>query len=103
MATNNLYPGTSPYQSTGIVNGKFLDIMVNRPIPMLQTDVYWTITPVYQYRPDLLAFDLYGDAGLWWVFAVRNPDVLLDPVFDFIAPTIIYVPTLNVVKTALGL
>jgi len=29
-----------------------------------------------------LAFDLYGDPSLWWVFAVRNPNVISDPVFD---------------------
>ena len=61
MAINNLYPATSPYQSTGIVNGKFLDVMINRPIPMIPTDVYWTITPVYEYRPDMLAYDLYNE------------------------------------------
>ena len=53
MATNNLYPRTSPYFNTDIVDAKFLDIMINRPIPMQASDVYWTITQVYEYRPDL--------------------------------------------------
>ena len=103
MATNNLYPGTSPYQSTGIVNGKFLDIMVNRPIPMLQSDVYWTITSVYQYRPDLLAYDLYKDSRLWWVFAQRNPNTIADPLFDFVPGVSIYVPKLDTLKQYLGI
>jgi hypothetical protein len=46
---------------------------------------------------------MYGDSNLWWVFAIRNPDVLLDPVFSFISPVIIYVPTKAVVQKALGL
>lgn len=103
MATNNLYPGTSPYQATGIVNGKFLDIMVNRPIPMLPSDVYWTITTAYQYRPDMLAYDLYKDSRLWWVFAQRNPNTLPDPLFSFITGTSIYVPKLDTLKKYLGI
>ena len=102
MATNNLYPGTSPYQSTGVVNGKFLDIMVNRPIPMLQSDVYYTIPLTYQYRPDMLAYDLYNDSRLWWVFAQRNPNTLVDPYFDFIAGVNIYIPKLDTLKQYLG-
>ena len=42
---NSLYPPTSPYYNTNTVNGKFLDIMVNRQIPTLASDVYWEITP----------------------------------------------------------
>lgn len=103
MATNNLYPATSPYQATGIVNEKFLDIMVNRSIPMLQSDVYWTITAVYQNRPDLLAYDLYSDSRLWWVFSQRNPNVLTDPIFSFTTGTQIYIPKLDTLKKYLGI
>jgi hypothetical protein len=102
MAVNRQYPATSPYQSTGIVNGNFLDIMVNRPIPMLQSDVYWTITPTYEYRPDLLAYDLYNDSRLWWVFAQRNPNILPDPMFSFVAGVDIYIPKLDTLKQYLG-
>jgi len=61
MATNNTYPATSPYYDTGVFNGKFLDFMVNRPIPQQPSDVLYVIPAVYQYRPDMLAFDLYND------------------------------------------
>lgn len=104
MATiNGLYNASSPYYVTEIVNQKFLDVMVNRPIPALGSDVYWTITPVYEYRPDLLAYDLYNDPRLWWVFAQRNPNRLQDPYFDFIAGTKIYLPKIDTLKNALGL
>jgi hypothetical protein len=103
MAVNNVYPATSPYNATGIVNNKFLDVMVNRTIPMQPSDVYWEITEVYQYRPDLLAYDLYSDSRLWWVFAQRNPNRLKDPYFDFVAGVGIYIPKLELLKQTLGL
>lgn len=103
MAINNVYPRTSPYYLTDIVDDKFLDIMINRSIPPLASDVYWTITTVYQYRPDMLAYDLYSDPKLWWVFAQRNPNKLKDPYFDFISGIQIYIPNIETLKGVLGI
>jgi hypothetical protein len=103
MANNDLYPRTSPYYNTGIENGKFLDIMINRPIPIVSSDVYWNIQRVYEYRPDLLAYDLYADSRLWWVFAQRNPNRLKDPYFDFVTGLGIYIPKLDTIKQVLGI
>lgn len=100
---NGVYPSTSPYYTTNIVNNKFLDIMTNRPIPALASDVFWTITPVYEYRPDILAYDLYTDPRLWWVFAQRNPNRLKDPYFDFVIGLQIYLPKLDTLKRVLGI
>ena len=100
---NNLYPATSPYYFTEIVNNNFLDVMVNRPIPMQPSDVYWEITAVYEYRPDTLEYDLYSDSRLWWVFASRNPNRLKDPYFDFTTGTGIYLPKLDMLKQVLGI
>lgn len=102
MAQNNLYPTTSPYNTTGIVNAKFLDVMVNRPIPLNPSDIYYQIPQIYEYRPDLLAYDLYGDSRLWWVFAQRNPNRLKDPYFDFKAGVGIYIPKLDTLAQVLG-
>ena len=55
MAT---YNATSPYATTGY-SQFFLDVMVNRPIPKQSDDLLFPINQTYQYRPDLLAFDLY--------------------------------------------
>ena len=103
MANNNLYPATSPYYNTDVVNGKFLDVLNYRPIPMLPSDIYYEIKQVYEYRPDLLAYDLYGSAKLWWVFAERNPNRLKDPYFDFVAGLGIYIPKAEVLNQYLGL
>lgn len=98
-----MYPATSPYYTSQIVNNNFLDIMNNRSIPSDPTDVYWTITPTYHLRPDLLAHDLYADSRLWWVFAQRNPNAIQDPLFDFVQGTPIYIPQQNLINAALGL
>lgn len=103
-ANQSLYPATSPYNSTNIVANKFLDVMNYVPVPMNPSDVYYTITSVYEYRPDLLAYDLYGDARLWWVFASRNPNVLgPDPYFNMRSGLGIYVPTIDTLRVVLGI
>jgi hypothetical protein len=76
--------------------------MVNRPIPKDADDILFTINTTFQYRPDLLAYDLYADSGLWWVFYQRNPNTLTAPPLDFTAGTTIYLPNINTLKTALG-
>jgi len=95
------YSATSPYVETGY-SQFFLDVMVNRPIPRSADDILFTINTTFQYRPDLLAFDLYGDAGLWWVFYQRNPNTLTAPPMDFEAGTVIYLPRLSTLKSVLG-
>ena len=97
------YSVASPYYGTSVYKSTFLDVMVNRPIPMDPTDNFWTINQTYQYRPDLLAHDLYNDSRLWWVFAQRNPNRLKDPVFDFVIGLSIYVPKLPAIQKALGI
>lgn len=96
------YSTTSPYYNTPHW-GPFLDVWQGRTIPSDVTDIVYQIDPPYNNRPDLLAQDIYQDVNFWWVFAVRNPDVIKDPLFDFVAPTIIYIPTKPVVLRALGL
>jgi hypothetical protein len=103
MTYDGIYPATSPYYFTQVVNNNFLDVMVNRQIPMQSSDVYWTITSVYEYRPDTLAYDLYADSKLWWVFASRNPNRLKDPYFDFVTGVGIYLPKSDMLKQVLGI
>lgn len=96
------YEKTSPYYTTEMY-GQYLDILEYRDIPKLKDDVLFTINKTYQYRPDLLAFDLYGDAHLWWVFVARNPNVLKDPLFDFDIGVGIYIPKKDNIISALGI
>ena len=98
MAT---YGKSSPYYTTNTY-GLFLDVMEPRTFPAQADDMVYTIDRVYQYRPDLLAFDLYQNAGLWWVFQVRNPNVITDPIGDFLAGISIKIPKKETLAKALG-
>ena len=96
------YKKTSLYGATPVkVNGT-LDILNYRPMPFLTDDVVYTIKPQYNYRPDLLASDLYNDTDLWWVFKSRNPTILEDPIFDFVAGVRIYIPNIDNIRAIIG-
>ena len=96
-----VYDSTSPYFFTPTTQF-YLDPMVNRPIPKETDDLEFVINQTYQYRPDLLAYDLYQDAGLWWVFYQRNPNTLTAPPLDFKAGVKIFVPKIGTLKSSLG-
>lgn len=96
------YAKTSPYTQTEVY-GFFLDVANIPQIPIVPSDVTYEIDAIYKHRPDLLAYDLYGDQGLWWVFAVRNPNVIQDPIYDFEPGVTIYIPQKQNLVTALGI
>lgn len=97
-----VYNITSPYYNTDVF-GEFMDVLKFRDIPYDPSDILYQIDAIYNHRPDLLAFDLYGNTDLWWIFPMRNPNTIKDPIFDFVAGTIIYVPKKEMINTALGL
>jgi hypothetical protein len=96
------YSSLSPYFTTDQVFGH-LDVLNFRDIPVLSNDILFTVTKTYEHRPDLLSYDLYQTVELWWVFAVRNPSIIQDPVFDMKAGVQIFLPQLNAIKSSLGL
>lgn len=98
MAT---YGTTSPYYNTPF-SQFYLDKMVDRPIPKQDDDLTFVINTTYQYRPDLLAHDLYQSSTLWWVFYQRNPNTLTKPPLDFKVGTRIYLPKITTLRSTLG-
>ena len=96
------YSSSSPYASTPMW-GSFLDIWPGIVISPNMTDAVYQIDNPYNLRPDMLSYDMYKDTGLWWIFAARNPDVLIDPLLSFTTDTIIYVPTMAVVRRSIGI
>ena len=98
MAT---YNSTSPYFDTTYTQF-YLDVMTNRGLPKEVDDQLFLITEVYQYRPDMLAFDLYDIPELWWVFYQRNPNTLTAPPWDFESGKEIYLPKITTLRSVLG-
>lgn len=94
MARNS--KDTSQYLLTPIRNW-YLDLWIPRTIPKSDYDKIIKIPPAYNQRPDLLSWEEYGTARLWWVFAMRNPDLINDPIEDFVSGLEIYVPA-NILK-----
>jgi len=97
------YSSSSPWHKTKIKNSQYLDFLSIRPVPKQSDDILYTIEVQYTHRPDLLAYDLYGNKDLWWVFAQRNMDVIKDPIYDFEEGVEIYLPKGPQLRKLLGL
>lgn len=78
---------------------KFLDIWVPTSILVSANDYAYVIENKYDENPGLLAFDLYGDTRLYWVFVLRNIDLIIDPIGDFKAGLQIMIPNKRTVDS----
>jgi len=89
-----IYQKTSPYYTTPQVTNyvDYLGFWNGTYILPKSSDALMQLDAQYQYRPDLLAYMQYGTPQLWWVFMLRNPNVIKDPIWDFVANIRIYVP-----------
>jgi len=95
------YSATSPYFTTPEYS-EYLDVLSPRTITAERDDHSYTIERTYAYRPDLLAYDLYGSPRLWWVFAQRNPDEIEDSIYDFKPGVTIQLPKAANISKDLG-
>ena len=75
------YDKTSVYYNTNQTS-TYLDIWVPPALAPSMMDNIIQVSDKYTHRPDLLSTDLYGTPRLWWVFAMVNPDVIKDPIYD---------------------
>jgi|TARA_B100001093_G_scaffold465155_1_gene482621 hypothetical protein len=91
------YSKQSPYSKSKIT-GDYLNLMTPRYVVQDPTDESFTITSQYDMRPDLLAYELYGNSRYWWIFSMRNKDELIDPIQDFKTGTTIKLPKLDNVR-----
>ena len=96
------YKKSSPWATTK-QNRLYLDLLAIRPVPAESDDFRYVIENQYRHRPDLLAYDLYGDVKLWWVFVQRNMDVIKDPIYDFEPGTVIFIPKKSNLQNYLGI
>lgn len=95
------YTSSSPWSHTA-QNSLYLETLEIRPVPAEADDYRYVIENQYKHRPDLLAYDLYGNAKLWWVFVQRNMEVIKDPIYDFEPGKIIYLPKKSNLEKFLG-
>lgn len=95
------YRPSSPYFKTK-QNNLYLELLEIRPVPSEIDDFLYTIENQYRYRPDLLAYDLYGNPKLWWVIVQRNMNVIKDPIYDFEPGVSIYIPKKSNLERFLG-
>jgi hypothetical protein len=95
------YAKTSPWSDTRL-NNFYLDLLEIRPVPSEPDDFRYVIENQYRHRPDLLAYDIYGSAKLWWVFVQRNMSVLKDPIYDFEPGVVIFLPKKTNLQKFLG-
>ena len=96
------YSNTSPYFETEM-RATYLEVLNPRTLTAEEDDQSYTIERTYAYRPDLLAYDLYGTPRLWWVFTQRNPDQIEDPIYDFKPGVTIKLPKKENVLKDLGI
>jgi len=95
------YSSKSPYAKTKQTSwhiGQFN----YRSIPASEEDSIIIVDRKYNNRPDLLSYYLYGDSEYWWIFYVRNRNVMTDPVFGLQTGMEIVVPSASHVKRTLG-
>lgn len=96
------YNKSSAYYNTK-ENNLYLELLKIRPVPAESDDFKYTIENQYRHRPDLLAYDLYGNPKLWWVFVQRNMSVIKDPIYDFEPGVVIYLPKKTNLEKYLGI
>lgn len=88
---------TNPYFLTPTTEN-YLDILEMPEIEHSPNDRFWTIEKYYEFRPDKLAKELYGDERYYYVFMLRNMDIIENPIYDFIAGVEIRLPSQTAVK-----
>lgn len=76
--------GRNQYSSTPVTDF-YLDIATFPTAEELlrnKTAENIVVDPKFEYRPDLLSYDLYGSSNYWWVIVLLNRTQLQDPIRD---------------------
>ena len=80
----------------------YLDYNLPQSLSPAVYDTEYTIPAHFNEQPWRLAKELYGNERLYYIFALLNPDILVDPIYDFTTGTVILVPSLQRVQTWLN-
>jgi hypothetical protein len=93
-----MYRKPSIYQKTNVKDRFYLDIWNPLTITPSVNDKLIKIPSRFNLRPDLAAYELYGDPKLWFVFYLRNPDKLKTPFWDFTEGLEINIPGKDIIR-----
>ena len=93
MAAHSVYSTNSRYSSGGKTETteKFLGFWDRVTFPEDSSDGIYTLEKIYQNRPDLLAFAVYGDSSLFWIILQYNN--IIDPFTEFKEGIVLKIPT----------
>lgn len=94
------YSNYSQYKNTPQTSW-YLDLYEDIDFTSDVSDEDYIIESKYKHRPDLLAYDRYGNAALLYIFFLIN-DEIFDPIFDMIPGNTIKVPTASRVQKFFG-
>lgn len=87
------YSKFSPYSK--VKQTWYLDYNLPKGIPPADSDVNYIIPNKYAEQPWRLAYELYGNERLYYIFSLLNPNELADPIYDFTAGKTIRIPSVQ--------
>lgn len=90
--TRIIYSQKDIYYDTPISDNRFLDFYVPRQVPPADDDDFIILEKRHEFKPNVLAYDLYADDRLWWIFVRLNMDTIQDPIRDMREGVILRVP-----------
>ena len=85
-----LYSGKSYLRNTN-TREFFLDVTKFPYIDKTDGN-YIVVPPKCENRMDLFSYQQYGSSRLWWIIALANADIIKDPIWDFKAGLMVFVP-----------
>lgn len=97
MATYSQY---SPYAK--VKQTWYLAYNLPISIAPADTDTNYVIPTEYDEQPWRLSYELYGNERLYYIFSLINPNLLVDPIYDFKAGMTIRIPSLQRIQTYLS-
>lgn len=90
------YSTFSPYSK--VKQTWYLNYFSPKGLLPADSDTVYVIEGQFNQQPWRLAKKLYGNERLYYIFALLNPNILEDPVYDFKAGVEIRIPTMKRIK-----
>lgn len=84
------YSSLSQYSNTQQTTW-YLDVYTDLGFGPDSSDQQIVLDSRFKNRPDKLAYELYGQSSLWYLFYLVNNNIS-DPIFDMVPGNKIYVP-----------